>query len=790
MSNTIYIDANRSQSINQEGGHNEWTFKLNEPLELPKGTQINLQSAYINKKGITGGSIEIEEDIEEVVTFSYYIAEAPHIMPVASYTNPLVPWFRSTFKCSGNTYRGHFGIPNKENSSDVTSSQVKRDANEVVYSVDPDINKQFADGTPEAIPITTTASANLYNGTNKSPDFLANGGNGMLYHHIQVVANEAETHSYFTPVVKSVTIRVLKGIYGIGELAQLIEDQFTGVKSFDINTKTFVNNVLERRENPQDNPETFTGQMFNNPFIGMVQRQKRNFQTDSSEFDTSGDDPAIRGTNDSFLNARDYRELMEYLRDVNSDPRTSEAFNLQNNRGNPVLDGNLGNPNYGIKPLAVLVDSVDTGENIVSSGPPSVNIDIGHTADSDEVTDYNIDNEKFGVLNQTHSAMVGTSNFTFKYDTENNGFSINGLHNCYKSPTHDRYANPISSAGQQVVYFKKTHNNLFGAFQVQYSGGSKTAEERKQQIRRYTGVISRPDTRDTGVMILNWAKTTAERTGNVSTTGKLANAFRFQDFYDTDKSAREAWEKTLWFRLGFDFDQLCNENNYGTSLNYENPSNDGTPQNIIKHYGFTTDVELDNSVISTISTLNSSLQKDGAEPSDPKISGFQWNALLNTATPAYHINSAVTNTQFGGSLLSSTIQIPVVISDTGGLTAKRLPQLSKSAYFIVSSDLCDNYKDNVKQGDVLPILAVVPKTSLSNEDFIASQSDIIQVISNPKVVNKIKICVYNPDLTLPDLDPNSSVVLKIVRPNTTPTALLDPQQLKGVVQQVATEMGV
>jgi hypothetical protein len=45
-------------------------------------------------------------------------------------------------------------------------------------------------------------------------------------------------------------------------------------------------------------------------------------------------------------------------------------------------------------------------------------------------------------------------------------------------------------------------------------------------------------------------------------------------------------------------------------------------------------------------------------------------------------------------------------------------------------------------------------------------------------------------MTLPDLDPNSSVVLKIVRPNTTPTALLDPQQLKGVVQQVATEMGV
>jgi len=788
MSNTIYIDANRSQSINQEGGHNEWTFKLNEPLELPKGTQINLQSAYINKKGITGGSIEIEEDIEEVVTFSYYIAEAPHIMPVAQYTNPLVPYFRSTFKCSGNTYRGHFGVQGKENSSDLTSNIVKGDANSVVYSVDPDINAQFSAGTIENIPITTTTSANKYNGTNKTPDFLANGGNGMLYHHIQVVENDAGSQTYFTPVVKNVTIRVPKGIYGIGELAQLIEDQFTGVKSFDINTRTFVNNVLSRREDPQDNPELFDGQMFNNPFIGMVQRQKRNFQTDTAEFNTT-DAEGNRGTNDLFLNTRDYRELMEYLRDTNSDPRTSEAFNLQNNRGNRLLDGNLSNPNYGIKPIAVLCNSLDDGENI-SSGSPVVNIDIGHTADNNQVLTYGIDGSKFGVLSQTNNAMVGTGNFTFKYDTENNGFSVNGLHNCYKSPSHDRYANPISSAGQQVVYFKKTHADMFGASLVAYAGGSATTAERKQQIRRYTGVLSRPDTRDTGVMILNWAKTTAEKNKNINTTGKLINAHRFQDFFDTEKSAKEAWEKTLWYRLGFDFDQLCNENNYGTSLNYENPLNDGTAQNIHKHYGFTTDVDLDNSIISTISTLNSSLEKDGSQPSDPKISGFQVNALLNTANPEYHINTAVTNTQFGGSILSSSVQIPVVITDTGGLTAKRLPQLSKSAYFIVSSDLCDNYKDNVKQGDVLPILAVVPKTSLSNEDFIASQSDIIQVLSNPKVVNKIKICVYNPDLTSPELDPNSSVVLKIVRPNTTPTALLDPKALSVVQQQVATELGV
>ena len=89
MSNTIYIDSNKANCINQEGDENAWTYKLNTELLLPKGTQISVQNAFINKKGITGGSIEIDEDIEETLSYTYYITETPHFKPVNEYSNPL-----------------------------------------------------------------------------------------------------------------------------------------------------------------------------------------------------------------------------------------------------------------------------------------------------------------------------------------------------------------------------------------------------------------------------------------------------------------------------------------------------------------------------------------------------------------------------------------------------------------------------------------------------------------------------------------------------------------------------
>ena len=70
---TQYIDVNCSQGVSQDNTtNNRWTYQVDEGMDLPTNTRVSVQSSFINKKGITGGSIQIDEDIEEVIMFNYY----------------------------------------------------------------------------------------------------------------------------------------------------------------------------------------------------------------------------------------------------------------------------------------------------------------------------------------------------------------------------------------------------------------------------------------------------------------------------------------------------------------------------------------------------------------------------------------------------------------------------------------------------------------------------------------------------------------------------------------------
>jgi len=76
----------------------------------------------------------------------------------------------------------------------------------------------------------------------------------------------------------------------------------------------------------------------------------------------------------------------------------------------------------------------------------------------------------------------------------------------------------------------------------------------------------------------------------------------------------------------------------------------------------------------------------------------------------------------------------------------------------------DGTIDDVKQGQPLPLLGIVPISNLSNQDFITTKNTITHTTNQSKVINKIKIKVLNPDLTSPILEDNSSVILSITMP--------------------------
>jgi hypothetical protein len=105
-----------------------------------------------------------------------------------------------------------------------------------------------------------------------------------------------------------------------------------------------------------------------------------------------------------------------------------------------------------------------------------------------------------------------------------------------------------------------------------------------------------------------------------------------------------------------------------------------------------------------------------------------------------------------------------------------LPILIKDGYFIISSNVIDGYRDSIKKNENLPLLGIVPKSSYQSQDYSAVlSSEIVHITSNMKVINSIKIDVYNPDLTRPILRPDSTVMLKITLP---PEPVQSPEDSK------------
>ena len=78
--------------------------------------------------------------------------------------------------------------------------------------------------------------------------------------------------------------------------------------------------------------------------------------------------------------------------------------------------------------------------------------------------------------------------------------------------------------------------------------------------------------------------------------------------------------------------------------------------------------------------------------------------------------------------------------------------------------MLDAHEDSVKNGKNMPILGIVPLSGLATNDFLNSIEPLVHIINQEKILNSIKFKVLYPNLTNPDIDENSSVLLKIVRP--------------------------
>ena len=142
--------------------------------------------------------------------------------------------------------------------------------------------------------------------------------------------------------------------------------------------------------------------------------------------------------------------------------------------------------------------------------------------------------------------------------------------------------------------------------------------------------------------------------------------------------------------------------------------------------------------------------------------------IKKTASNGRNLNS------YSGSIHNMTTMVNVVAKATP-VSAEELPTLSKFGYYLVTSDLVPTYKDIVSKGDPLGLLGVVPKTSLSSQDFIPlTESSIVQVLNQDTIINNIRVKILNPDLSNPQLNENSAVILRIDVPVAAPDKAQSP----------------
>ena len=67
LTEILYLDCNRQNSVSSATNANEWEYKISEEaLVLPKGSQISIQNTLINKRGLSGGSIILDQDYSEI----------------------------------------------------------------------------------------------------------------------------------------------------------------------------------------------------------------------------------------------------------------------------------------------------------------------------------------------------------------------------------------------------------------------------------------------------------------------------------------------------------------------------------------------------------------------------------------------------------------------------------------------------------------------------------------------------------------------------------------------------
>tara|TARA_R110002020_G_scaffold125423_1_gene282666 strand:- start:7151 stop:9865 length:2715 start_codon:yes stop_codon:yes gene_type:complete len=241
----------------------------------------------------------------------------------------------------------------------------------------------------------------------------------------------------------------------------------------------------------------------------------------------------------------------------------------------------------------------------------------------------------------------------------------------------------------------------------------------------------------------------------------------FDKFFATPADAQVAWEKSLWFRLGFNYNQLGDISSQveststfgGRRFAVFNPEDTPNPnprfigrQEVLPNKGIITHNQFDFSKI---------VSADGLGVGNPVSTGNTSGVPLQMYRLADYYFSKQLNKNLG--LNGNMIHL---LAESKPLNAQNLPSLSNGkSYLLIESDIIKpNFKD--VRADWGNLLGIMSKENATN-DTIFGAEPIDFTITEPRLLSDITIYIKNPDGTLADdrvVGKNCGFIIQITKP--------------------------
>lgn len=768
--NKIFINVNGNTSKLETNQNAKVQYKLNNPFKLNVGDKVTLYQAFVNEAGLNTDTISFQEDINSTVKFLYY-------MPSQLFMN------NEPTTTTGQTHSGtpQAGEVLQNDATNDAGSRCLTFSDYQDFASFPSQTFLCRDPTHESNPSGSRDALNSFRGYfgEKPVPFsdVFGGDTGQPYYLFENYHDTAEvdgrrtkgSNAYIKPAYGEVTINIKAGNYEADSLAKNITEQFNGAFINGANNSNF---LTDRLYNPDS--ANYAGTNTSNPFGNQIGKA------------TTKIEMAIGKNEDEYsgLNGYNYVDLANIIQSdtlvyscpppfqsdlfINPDGLELWARNTSNTQISKTYPLNAVHFARQTVPLDGSLPHTWTGGTITEAntiGSPDNVQTFGFVPTEDRMIQFMANNLLLNVnplpiektvtdedLNISPERYCGTHSFTVSYsDDKANRFSIKNLHEPYKLPSITKSNDASTFSAQQAT--KYNTSNAIGTvnYPIDASMGimiNNFGFEQVQETEKYIELKKILDDATNNFGVGSRPQLIAEYNLNTA---------KFTDFFKTERDAKAAWNKTLWSRLGFTYNQFGDIDKtvetvktmkpFGTiggffSATEERINKWGLGTHKLK--GITTHNDFDFSDIQACANL-------GANPIQINNNNVNMYDSVSFAKPqktfdffiSSNLNGAGDNELFAMELKNEFS----VMSTSQSIDADELPDLNAgNSYYLITSDIVKpNGLD--ANGDPMNLVGVMSKENSSN-DTIFSVDGIPNIITEEKLVSELSIEIRNPDNSL------------------------------------------